>query len=170
MNNENDAKNKRLEALMRKAYLPEPSPQLKERITAEAKKAWTQAASDVPWQIPIRRLAVSAAAAVLAVWLANCSSDYVLGRRMTGGVPVAGRVSDQNDINALPEMPYSPFVRRLVSVHSESSGFDASALIDRAEAYRRILDEALQSTFSQPPQDGPQSRLNMAWPFAHSYS
>jgi hypothetical protein len=172
MSKENDTSDEHLEGLLRKARLPEPSPQLKDRITADAKKAWTQAApDDVPWQRPVRRLAVSAAAAVLVVWLANYSSDYALGRRTTRGAPVPGRVSDQNDIGSLPEIPYGPFVKRLVSVQTQSSGFDASALNDRTETFRRILEEALQSTFSQPPRDGPQSRrLSPHCSVAHSYS
>ncbi|UCC99115.1 MAG: hypothetical protein JSW66_04350 [Phycisphaerales bacterium] len=170
MSTENHAENEQLEHLLRKARLPDPSPRLKERVTAEARKAWNQAAPDVPWQIPIRRLAVSAAAAVLVVWLANYSSDHVLARRAIGGLPTAGRVSGQNDIDALPEMPYGPFVRRLVSVQPRSSGFDASALNDRAEVFRRVLDEAQRSTFSQPQRGRPESHLSPDRPFAHSYS
>lgn len=170
MNDQDNGENERLEGLLRRARLPEPSLQLKRRVIAEARKAWMQAAPEVPWQIPIRDLAVSAAAAVLVVWLANCSSDYALDRIATGGVRVTGPVSGRSDIDALPEMPYGSVVRRLVSLQPRYSGFDASALNDRAEVFRRILDEAQQSAFSQPSRGGPESRMNPARPVGHSYS
>ena len=73
--NEKNVENKQLESLLRKAHLPEPSSKLKERITTEAKKIWLQTSPELPWQIPVRRLFVSAAAAVFIIWITNCSSD-----------------------------------------------------------------------------------------------
>jgi hypothetical protein len=74
--NETNGENKQLESLLRKAHLPEPSPELKERITSGATKAWNQTSPELPWQIPVRRLIVSAAAAVFIIWMANSYSDY----------------------------------------------------------------------------------------------
>ena len=43
MNNGNQSQYDKLEKLLTKARLPEPSPELKERVTAEAKRIWKQA-------------------------------------------------------------------------------------------------------------------------------
>jgi hypothetical protein len=147
--NAKDAQNERLEELLRKAHLPEPSPQLQERITAAAKRAWDQAPQELPWLIPFRRLVASAAAAVLIIWLANCSSDLTLAKWSSGAVHMVSQ--RPSDIEALPEMPYGPFVRRLACLNRRSSVIDASALKDRIEALRHVLDEAQWDGPTKPP-------------------
>ena len=166
--NEND-KNKQIEDFLRKAHLPEPSPELKERITAEAAKAWNQTSPELPWQIPVRRLIVSAAAAVLIIWLANCSSDYALARWQSGGFPVVHQQILDSD--SLPEISYSPLARHLVSAGRKSSMTDASALRNYADTVLRILDEAQQNGMSKPPApvEG-RSRLHKTQPGINSYS
>jgi len=168
MNNK-DAQHERLENLLRKAHLPEPSQKLQERITAAAKSAWNQAPLELPWLIPIRRLVASAAAAVLIIWLANYSSDCTLAQWQFGKIPAA---SDQpTEIEALPEMSYSPFVRRLASLDRRSSVIDASALNEHIEALRHVLDEAQQSGNAKPPEpDSGRSGLILSPPSANSYS
>ena len=99
--NDKDMQNEQLESILRRAHVPEPSPELKERITAEAAKAWNQTSLELPWQIPVRRLIVSAAAAVLVIWLANCSSDYAVARWQSGGLPVVHQ--QPSDLDELPE-------------------------------------------------------------------
>jgi len=42
MNNENQTQYDKLEKLLSEARLPEPSPELKERVTAEATRIWKQ--------------------------------------------------------------------------------------------------------------------------------
>ena len=146
--NEN-VENKQVEDFLRKAHLSEPSSELKERIITEAAKTWNQTSPELPWQIPVRRLIVSAAAAVFIIWLTNCSSDYVLARWRIGGLSVTSHQSP--DLDALPEIPYSPLARHLVSTGRKPSITDASALRNYAETVRRVLDEAQQNGVSKPP-------------------
>jgi hypothetical protein len=140
--NEND-KNKQLENLLRKAHLPEPSSELKERITAEATKAWNQTSPELPWQTPVRRLIVSAAAAVFIIWLANSYSDYSLALWRSDRPQVSSH--QPPDLDALPELSYSPLAQHLVSSSRKPSATDASALRSYAETMFLILDEAQQN-------------------------
>ena len=142
------SENERLENLLKTAHLSEPSPQLKERITAEAKKLWNQSFQELPWLIPFRRLAASAAAAVLIIWLANYSSDRALGRWRSANVLAA--IEQPGDFDALPELPYGPFARRLVSVNRRSLVVHTSSLSDHVERVRLILDETRQNGAPAP--------------------
>jgi hypothetical protein len=147
--NENDVENKQIEALLRKAHLPEPSPQLHERITAAAKRAWNQTPPELTWLIPFKRLVASAAAAIVIIWLANYSSDCALAQWQSEKFPA---ITEQpSGLESLLDIPYGPFVRRLVSVNRWSSVIDASALNDHAEALRHILDETQQRSITRPP-------------------
>jgi hypothetical protein len=167
--NEKNTQNEQLESILRKAHLPEPSPELKERITAEAKRAWNQAPPEMPWLIPFRRLTASAAAAILIIWLANYYSECTLAQWQSGNVPATN--NQPTDIEALPEMPYGPFVRRLASFNRQSSTIDTSALNDHVEALRHILDEAQQSSIIKPSAPtGSRSRLIPEPPSKISYS
>ena len=167
--NDKDTQNEQLESIMRKTHLHKPSPELKERITAEAAKAWNQTSLELSWQIPVRRLIVSAAAAVFVIWLANCSSDYALARWQSGGLPVAHQ--KPSDLDALPEIHYSPLARHLVSTGRKPSITNTSALRNYTETVLRILDEAQQNGVSKPPAptEG-RSRLLPTQPGFNSYS
>jgi len=147
--NEKDTQNEQIEHFMRKAHLHKPSPELKKRITAEAAKAWNQTSPELSWQVPVRRLLVSAAAAVFVIWLTNCSSDYAVARWRSGGLEIAHQQS--LDPDALPEIPYNPLVRHLVSTSRKPSITEASALRSYAERMLLILDEAQQNGASKPP-------------------
>lgn len=168
MNNKN-TQNEQLERFMRKANLHKPSPELKERITTEATKAWNQTSPELPWQIPVRRLLVSAAAAVFVIWLANCSSDYAMARWQSGGLKIAHQ--KPSDLDALPEIHYGPLARHLVSTVRKPSITNASALRNHAETVLRILNEARQNGVSKPPApvEG-RSRLLPTQPGFNSYS
>ena len=156
--NEKDLENDKLEYLLRKAHIPEPSPLLKERITAEARKVWNQTSLETPWQIPIRRLAASAAAAVLIISIANFSND----RALKGWYPRDIR-STREQISkpeVLPDMPYRPFVRHTVSVKRKPSIPDNSALRNYTERVRQILNEMQKNGASNGRMpDGGRSRL-----------
>ena len=141
--NEENAENKQIVDLLRKARLPELSPELKVRITAEAKKTWIQTPTELSWQIPVRRLIVSAAAAVLIIWATNCSSDYLLVQWRSGESQVANQ--QRYDLDALTEIPYSPLARHLVSAGRRLSITDASVLRNYAETVRSILSESSQT-------------------------
>jgi hypothetical protein len=145
--NEN-ADNKQIENILRKAHLPEPSPELKERITGEAKKTWIQTSSELPWQVPVRRLIVSAAAAVLIIWLTNSSSDYLMVRWQSSGSKIANQ--QRSDFEELTEIPYSPLARHLVSAGRRPSVTDASVLLNYAETVRNFLSESQQNGSSKP--------------------
>jgi hypothetical protein len=150
--------NERIEDVLSRARLPEPSVQLKQRITAEARKAWNQTSADIPWRIPFGRLAASAAAAALVVCLADCSSDYALARWRSVGRLRAELQSAAFD--ELPEIPYGPFPKRLTSIGRRSPVIDASALSDYIENVRKALDETDDSGVPAPAvQRGGSSRL-----------
>ena len=167
--NDKDTQNEQLERFMRKAHLHKPSPELKTRVTAQAAKAWNQTSPEISWQIPFRRLLVSAAAAVFVIWLGNSSSDYALARWQPGGLPVA--YQQPSNLDALTEMPYSPLARRLVSAGRKSSTTDASALRNYTETIQRILNEAQQNGISKPPAPAEgRSRLFPTQPRFNSYS
>ena len=167
--NDKDMQNKQLENILNRAHIPEPSPELKEQITAEAIKAWNQISLELSWQIPVRRLIVSAAAAVFIIWLTNCSSDYALVRWRSVELPVTHQ--QPPDLDALQEIPYGPLARRLVSTGRKPSVTDASALRSYTETMQRILDEAQQNGVSKPPApvEG-RSRLFPKQPGFNSYS
>ena len=166
--NDKDTRNKRLEELLRKARLPEPSPQLQERITDAAKRAWNQSPLELPWLIPVRRLVVSAAAAVVLIGLANIISDRALSR---WGASAYAADQQLGGVEPLPEIPYNPFVRRLVSLGIRSSVIDASSLSSHVESLKRVLDEAPQSGAANPPNpDNGRSGLILSPPSANSYS
>ena len=167
--NEKDIENDKIEHLLRKVHIPEPSPLLKERITTEAKKAWNQTSLEMPWQIPVRRLAASAAAAVLIISIANFSSDQALEKWIPGNV--LATKEQPLDLEILPEIPYRPFVRHTVSINRKPSINNASALRDYTERVRQVINEMQQNGASngQVP-DGGRSRLFPAQPLSDSYS
>ncbi len=156
--NEKDLENDKIEHLLRRAHIPEPSPLLKERITTEARKAWNQTSLELPWQIPVKRLVASAAAAMFVISIANYFSDLMLAHWWSGSVPITRL--QPSDLDVLPEMPYSPFVRHLVSVNRRPSMTDASALRNYAERLRQILKETQQNGASNEQEpNGGRSRL-----------
>lgn len=147
MNLEN-TENKRLEELLKRAHLFEPSPDVRKQITTKAKSIWNRGPLDLPWLVPIRRLVVSAAAAMLVIALANVMSDLALSR---WSVVAYASDTQPGGVELLPEIPYSPFVMRLASLNNRSSVIDASALNSHVEALRHVLDESQQSEFASPP-------------------
>jgi hypothetical protein len=167
--NEKDLENDKIENLLRRAHPSEPSPLLKERITAEAKKLWNQTSVEIPWQIPIRRLVASAAAAVLIISIANFSNDRALER--WGPRDVLATKEQSLDLEILPDMPYRPFVRHTVSINRKPSITNASALRNYTERVRQVLNEMQQNGVSnQPVPDGGRSRLFPVQPVSDSYS
>jgi hypothetical protein len=167
--NEKDLENDKIEQLLRRAHIPEPTPLLKERITTEAKKAWNQTSLEIPWQIPIRRLIASAAAAVLIISIANFSSDHILEKWGPGDAQVTREKLP--DLETLPEMPYRPFVRHLATINRKPSITNASALRDYTERVRQVLNETQQNgALNGQVPDGGRSRLFPAQRVSDSYS
>jgi len=145
--NEN-AENKQIEDILRKAHLPEPTPELKERITNEAKKTWIYTSLELQWQVPVRRLITSVAAAILIIWLTNSSSDYLIVRWQSSRPNIANQ--QRYDLDVLTEIPYSPLARHLLSAGHRLSIIDASALRNYAETVHSILSESQQNGSSKP--------------------
>lgn len=167
--NDNNTENKQIEDLLRKAHLPEPSPQLHDHITAAAKKAWNQTDTELPWLIPFRRLAASAAAAIIIIWLAHYYSEYTLGQWQPFELPAASEQPAGDEV--LPEIPYGRFIKRLAVINRRPSMIDASTLNDHFEALGNILDETQQGGINKPPMpSGGRSRLFSNPPNAGLYS
>lgn len=153
---DNSIENEQLEDFLRKARLPEASPELKQRITAEARKAWKQTSEGVSWRIPLRRLTAAAAAAMLIVSLTNYSSERALEKWRSGeSLPVSA------EYETPAEMPYGTFAKNLAAVSRKPSAINASALRDYIETVRRAIDESRESgTPVSPTPAGGSSRLS----------
>jgi hypothetical protein len=130
-----------IEQCLRKVRLAEPPGELKRRILGAAQETWKQAPAEVPWQIPLRHLGLSAAAAVLIVSSANYFSTASVAPWQADR-PVAVRV-EAAGFEDMPETPYSPFVRHLIATCG-SPARDASALLDYVQSVRKTLDGAEQ--------------------------
>jgi hypothetical protein len=167
--NEKDMNNDKLEQFLRRAHIPEPTPLLKERITAEARKALNQTSVEMSWQIPIRRLAASAAAAVLIISITNLFSDYTLQKWNFRDASIISRQIP--DFEVLVETTYSPFVRYLASVDRKPSIHEATALRDYTERVLQVLNEMQQNGIpkKQVPEEG-RSRLFQVQPGSDYYS
>ena len=161
--------NEKLEDFLRKAYLPEALPQLRQRITAEARKAWNQTTCEVSWLIPLRRLAASAAAVVFIILLTNYSSGRVLEKWQSGESFASKQLPAE--LEALPEIPYSPFAKYLATAIRKPSAIDPSALRDHVETVRRALDDSQHDgTSISPAPSGGSSLFVPARNRAGSYS
>jgi len=146
--------------------MPEPSPKLKEQITAEATKAWNQTSPELSWRIPVRRLFISAAAAVFVIWLSNYSSDYAVAQWQPVGLQAAHK--QPHNLDELQEMPYSPLARRLISAGRKPSITEASALRSYTETMQRILNEAQQNGYTKPP--APVEGRSRLFPTQHGFN
>jgi len=131
--NEMDRENNEIECFLRQAKLPEPSAELKERVTHAARRAWSGGAPDVLWQVPVRRLAISAAAAMLMVSLANyCAGRVPVGRQSREFATSIVEASEPDDWLQMP-------VRHPVN---KPSTFTPATLRKHIEKVRQILDES----------------------------
>jgi len=148
MMNENHSDYEQLERLMKRAHMPEPLDQLKQRITAEAGEVWQQTATEVPWQVPVKRLLGSAAAAVLIISLSNILYDHAPSRFSSG--TQSDSIQRLADLDARPEMPHSPLVKRLVSSERSSPVSDVTAWRNYLETMRQVLGEPEQHGSSLP--------------------
>lgn len=128
-----------IEHCLKQARLAEPSAELKTRIVGSARETWTKAPADIPWRIPLRHLAISAAAAVLIVSSANYFSRTAVAPWQADR-PVTVRTQTAN-LDDMAEMPYSPFVRRLIAT-SGVPAHDASILLDYLQTVRKTLEGA----------------------------
>ena len=130
--------NHEIEQVLRKVRPTEPSAELRERVVSASRKAWKETPAEIPWQIPFRRLAISAAAAVLIVSCANLFSRQAVVR-WRADRPAVTRPPTA-DFGEMWEVPYSPFVQHLVAVR-RSSERNPSTLSDYFERLRGAFDE-----------------------------
>jgi hypothetical protein len=137
--NKADKENNDIECLLKKARPAEPSAQLKARITGAAREAWNEPPAEIPWRIGLRRLAISAAAAVLMISCSNYYSVWSVAR-WQAGPPVAAKMMP-TDFEDMPEVPYGPFVQHLIAVR-RSSGRDAAVLLQYMERLQDSVDGA----------------------------
>lgn len=169
MNNANESQNDKLEMFLKKARLSEPSSELKGRIITEVTRVWNQTSVELSWRIPFMRLAASAAAAGLMIWLANISAGYSVARWQAGEVSATRQQSFEIDV--FPDMPYNPFVRHLASTSREYPSTDGSGLREYIETIHRLLDETPKNDASNPPDPVKgRSRLLLDFSDSRSYS
>jgi hypothetical protein len=154
-----DGQFEEIEQRLNQARLAEPSAVLKARIVGSARETWSKAPADIPWRIPLRHLAVSAAAAVLIVSSANYFSAAAVAPWQANR-PVTVRVEAAH-FEDMPEMPYSPFVRHLIAT-SGAPGHDASALLNYFQSVRKTLEGAEQDDAADA--SGPDERESRLLP------
>ena len=155
--NEADEKGIEIERFLKKARLAEPSSEVKARVIGAAKEAWSEAPADASWRIGLRRLAISAAAAVVLVSSANYFSGQAVARWQAGPV-VAAKMAPAN-FEDMPESPYSPFVMHLMAT-GRSPAQNAAALLDYVEKVRETLNGAEQDDAAERSGSGEhESRL-----------
>jgi hypothetical protein len=135
--NEMGRENNEIERLLQRAKLPEPSPELRERVTGAARKAWGQTATDISWQVPVRRLAISTAAALLMISLADYYGDHMLVARQSHGF--AATIEEMPEPDDWLQVPSNLLVRHL---SNEPSASTPTALLEYMEKIRRALDES----------------------------
>lgn len=146
--NEQDQANNETERLLGKTRLAGPSPRLKAQITEAARNTWRQTQGDVHWIIPLRRLGLSAAAAVLIVLLADYVSEQAVTQHRPGAVPARRELPD---LDILPKAPYGALVKYPVMAIRKPSRNDTSALREYSRRMQELLDEAQHHGVSDPP-------------------
>jgi len=166
--NKADRRVEEIEQLLRRARLAGPPEELKTRIVGVARETWDKAPADIPWRVPLRHLAVSAAAAVLIVSSANYFSLRMVASWQTGR-PVATRV-EAAAFEDMPPVPYSPLVRQFLAT-GRSSGQDVTALLDYMKRVRETLNGTEQDDSTQRSEPGErESRLLPAGSKVELYS
>lgn len=167
--NESRPRNSEIERLLAGVHLPEASWQLRNQVTTAARQAWDSEPAGVPWCVPVRRLALSAAAAVVVISLAN-HLGALAGPEVRTEDPAATSVPD-SDLEQLTQTVYGPSWSRLGTSHRRSSEVNLVTLRDRMEAIRGMLDELEHPTSEarQAPNGGAR-RLPPYLPDSSSYS
>ena len=129
-----------IERLLRKAHLPEPSSQLHDRVTGVARQTWDRKPAEVPWQVPVRRLAISVAATFLVISAANHFSNRVTSQAQSYTGPVESvRSTSETSLDAWVEE--APYRYRLGFIQPDRTLLDSQAIRNRTKSLRRILDE-----------------------------
>lgn len=142
-----DDTHRQTEEVLKRVRPHELSAELKAKVVAAAREAWHKEPASIPWQIPLRRLATSAAAAVLIVSLANLYGDCASVHGPTR-TPVA-RCAEPCDLDALMNV-YTPLVRYMATAGRPAHPC-ASAMLDHLERVRETLREMERSGSCEEP-------------------
>jgi len=157
MNEPNQAQ-ERVERLLKASGPGGPSEALKARVITAAKAAWHQGPGEVPWQVPVWRLAVSAAAAGIIIAFGNHLGDFARSGAQAG-VAVAAETANP-ELEELAEMVYGPSRSRLGTKHRRTTGVNDTTLREKVERIEQILDEMDSNGIqAQPAPGGGRSRL-----------
>jgi len=157
--NENHDENERIERILSQVHLPAPPDELKNRVIGAARKVWERPPANIPWQVPIRRLALSAAAAILIVSLANHLSQF--GGNENRERPQA--MAPTEDL--MPDASLSPLMKRQWQTGRRSSRIHAPGVHRYMENIRMILQEVQDSgTDNVPVPKGGDSHLPPSHP------
>ncbi len=152
--NETNGEHERIERILKQVHSPEPSDELRDRVTTSAREAWGQTPTDIPWQVPLRRLALSAAAAVVIVSLANHFSDFGIREDYP-----RYHVTTPTEV-FVPEAAVSPLMNRRIQIGRRSSRIHGPALRRYMENVQKILQETEDGgTRETPPPTKSGSRL-----------
>jgi hypothetical protein len=153
-----DHNDEQTERLLSQARPAGPSAQLKARVTAAARAAWDQAPAEVPWQIPVWRLAVSAAAAAIIIALGNHLGDFGWSGAPAGSP--AATAQPNPELEELAEMIYGPARSQLGARRRRGLESDEATLRDRMDRLDQMLGEMESDGASrQPTRSGGRSRL-----------
>ncbi len=152
-----DEQHSRIEHLLKRARPPGPSVELRERVLGAARKAWKEAPAEVPWQIPLRRLAMSAAAAIVIVSSTNCFSEHAVSqwradRPAVARAPLAKAPTSDSDETW--EEPYGPFMQHLIAVR-RCPARDPLAVIDSLDRLREAFQNTRQGIEEVDESDSP---------------
>ncbi len=148
MRNNADKQNRAVEDLLKRVRSVEPSAELKARVVGASRKAWREVPPDVPWLIPLKRLAVSVAATIVIVSSASYFSEQILAPWRPRGLVIAQMETSAFD--DLPDLPYNPFLKSLVATRRPSSR-DISLLLDYMQKVRETLSGVESSGDSEAP-------------------
>ena len=141
--NECDQQNNDIERRLKQARPAGPSDEMKRQVLGEARRAWVARPSPVPWRIALRRLAISAAAAVFIVALANIWSDWAVTQsRKSGPVPVAQELDAKPRwANGESELGSGWLLGHMAIVRTPAA-VDPRALLNYVQTLRDALDQA----------------------------
>ena len=127
----------KIEQQLRMARLVEPTDESKARILGAARDTWKKEPAEVPWRIPLRRLGLSAAAALLIVSCADYVSNLMVAPWQAGRPAPARMVAVEWEDEA--QIPSNPFVRHLIATCG-TSACDVSALLEYLQSIRETVN------------------------------
>jgi hypothetical protein len=134
-----------VERLLKQARPAKPSDELRSRVLRAAGEAWVEHPSPGLWRIAVWRLAVSAAAAILIVILADAWSDSVVMRSRSVKPVAAAHESDtsldeQPWADMEPAIPYASLIGH-VAVAGRATTNNAGALLDHIQGLQDALSQ-----------------------------